>query len=45
MRLLACLFLVAACVCPAAAAGGSFVRGPIMRGPISYVVSTPGLSP
>jgi hypothetical protein len=40
MRLLAYLFLVAACVCPAPAAGGSFVRGPI-----SYVVPTPGLSP
>src|SRR4051812_20620658 len=29
MRLLACLFLLAACVCPAPAAGGSFVRGPL----------------
>jgi hypothetical protein len=28
MRLLACLFLVAACVYPASAAGGSFVRQP-----------------
>jgi len=27
MRLLACLFLLAVCVCPAPAAGGSFVRG------------------
>jgi hypothetical protein len=29
MRPLACLFLLAACVCPAPANGGSFVRAPI----------------
>ena len=29
MRLLACLFLVAACVCPAPASGGSFLRSPL----------------
>jgi hypothetical protein len=29
MRLLACLFLVAACLCPSPAAGGSFARAPL----------------
>jgi hypothetical protein len=29
MRLLACLFLLAVCVCPARAAGGSFVQRPL----------------
>ena len=36
MRLLACLFLVTACVCPAPAAGGSFVRAPLEDVGISF---------
>ena len=29
MRLLACLLLLAACACPARAAGGSVIRSPV----------------
>ncbi len=53
MRLLACLFLLATCACPAPAAGGSFVRAPLEDVGIPfwcdwgypYVVPATGLSP
>jgi hypothetical protein len=52
MRLLACLFLLAACACPAPAAGGSFVRASEDVGipfwcnwGYPYVVPATGLSP
>jgi hypothetical protein len=40
MRLLACLFLVAACLCPPLAAGGSFARAPLEDVGIPYASVT-----